>query len=363
MSALFELDIHSSLKSYPVAIGPGIARAQLQHADQVLVVDEALPALFPWLDQPDSIRIAAREDGKNLQTVAAVIERMRDLGANRHSRLLAVGGGIVQDVATFAASSYMRGIEWTYCPSTLLGMVDSCIGGKSSLNVGPYKNIAGNFYPPGRVLIDTDFCASLPAVQKIEGLCEAVKICYASQDHAFESYLAQAATADLLAHTASLDNVIVLSLQTKKFFIETDEFDNGVRLLLNFGHTFGHAIEGASDFRISHGVAVGLGMLCAARFSNISGFADAHQPRMLSLVEYVRGILGPVPQLQQALQDISPQEALSCFRSDKKHRKGEFALIVFDRNGFLQRRFLAASPENQNSIAAVFDWVRKTLFI
>ena len=329
----------------------------------MLLVDNELPALFPWLDRQDCIRIAAREDAKNLATVADVIERMREMGANRQSHLLAIGGGIVQDVATFVASSYMRGVDWTYCPSTLLGMVDSCIGGKSSLNVGPYKNIAGNFYPPGRVLIDTDFCATLPTVQKIEGLCEAVKICYCSQDQSFENYLAQAQTNDLLAGSSQLNEVIGLSLQTKKAFIEADEFDNGVRLLLNFGHTFGHAIEGASAYRISHGVAVGLGMLCAARFSEINEWIDANQPRMRGLVDYVRSLLIPLTQLQDALQAMTPQEAFSCFLSDKKHQKDKFVLIVFDRNGFLERRIVSSSAENMASIASVFDWIRDTLFL
>lgn len=361
MSASFDLNIHSSLKSYQVTIGSGIARSALGAGNAVVVMDAALQAFFPWLNHPQCISVKASEDAKNLNTVASVIERMRDLGANRHSALLAIGGGIVQDVATFAASSYMRGIEWTYCPTTLLGMVDSCIGGKSSLNVGHYKNIAGNYYPPDKVLIDTDFCNSLPAMQKIEGLCEAVKICYASRGLEFEQYLAMAGMPDMMTSTHALGQVIALSLQTKKTFIEADEFDNGVRLLLNFGHTFGHAIEGASAYRISHGVAVGLGMLCAARLSETCSFAPAEQPRIHALVAYVRALLAPLDSLQQALKSMSAAEALACFRSDKKHRKGEYAVIVFDQNGFLERRFVNASAENEERITAVFDWVRKTL--
>ncbi|MEI8156273.1 MAG: 3-dehydroquinate synthase family protein [Burkholderiales bacterium] len=361
MSALFELDIHSSLKSYRVSIGSGLARAALEAEDAVVVVDAAMQAFFPWLEQARCISVEAREDAKNLQTVASVIERMRILGANRHSALLAIGGGIVQDVATFAASSYMRGIEWAYCPTTLLGMVDSCIGGKSSLNVGAYKNIVGNFYPPERVLIDTDFCSTLAPMQMTEGLCEAVKICYASRGPEFAQYLNMAAGAAMLSDTTRLSEMINLSLQTKKTFIEADEFDNGVRLLLNFGHTFGHAIEGASAYRISHGVAVGLGMLCAARLSESYDFVTPGQQRVRNLVTYVRSLLVPLTGLQQALEAMSPAEVLTCFRSDKKHGKGEFALIVFDQGGFLERRFVSATTDNEARIADVFEWVRKTL--
>lgn len=362
MSELFEIDIHSSLKSYSVAIGSGIAPAALKDDGAIVVMDDALEAFFPWLGNARSIRIPAREASKTLETAATVIERMRDLGANRQSRLVAVGGGIIQDVATFAASSYMRGIEWSYCPTTLLGMVDSCIGGKSSLNVGPYKNIAGNFFPPGRVLIDTEFCTSLPKIQKIEGLLEAVKICYASQGTEFEKYLHLAGTGELIPNTATLGHIIALSLETKKRFIEEDEFDNGVRLLLNFGHTFGHAIEGASEYRISHGVAVGLGMLSAVSFSEEFDLVDRSLPRIAALVKYVNRLLAHIPDLAKTLEEISPVQTMERFRSDKKHRRDEFAVIIFDKDGLLERRFVPASTENSNRIIRVFENLRRELY-
>lgn len=358
MSGLFEIDIQSSLKSYRVTIGQGVVRAALQSEDAIVVVDEALEAHFPWLGNAKYIPLQACESSKSLQTVAAIMERMRDLGANRRSHMVAVGGGIVQDVATFAASCYMRGIGWSYCPTTLLGMVDSCIGGKSSLNVGRYKNIAGNFFPPDSVLVDMEFCTSLAVAQRIEGLCEAVKICFASRGEEFKTYLTLVGSDELLRNNAVLGEVIALSLRTKKRFIEQDEFDNGVRLLLNFGHTFGHAIEGASEYRISHGVAVGLGMLAAVRFSEACNLADRNVPRIGALVKHVLRLLAQVPDLEGALAAISPSEALVRFRSDKKHSKDQFAVIIFDKDGFLERHLFHASTEVVNRVAEVFDWVR-----
>jgi 3-dehydroquinate synthase len=191
--------------------------------------------------------------------VAYVVEQLRILGANRTSHLIAIGGGIIQDIATFTSSIFMRGISWTYYPTTLLGMVDSCVGGKSSINVGQFKDIAGNFYPPEDILIDTHFCHTLQHQDIISGLCEAVKICFAARGENFSNYLAMT-DENGLVKDSDLSKAIELSLLTKKKFIEEDEFDTGVRLLLNFGHTFGHAIESLTNYKVPHGIAVSYGM-------------------------------------------------------------------------------------------------------
>ncbi len=360
MSALFKTNIVSSIKSYDVTVGVGIAETLLDQQEAILIVDQKVRDLYPWLQGRNAIAIEAKEENKTLATVAATIEQLRALGANRHTHIVAVGGGIVQDLSTFAASSYMRGVKWTYFATTLLGMADSCIGGKSSINVGPYKNIAGNFYPPELVLVDTEFCNTLSDEQKIEGLLEAVKICFASDGSAFDDYLAISERSNLLKDNKSLAEVIALSLSTKKIFIEEDEFDNGIRLLLNFGHTFGHAIEGASDYRISHGVAVGLGMLAAMDFSQSIGWSDGEASRIQSLRTHVRHLLSKVGTLPANLQEMSAQDAFEKFRSDKKHKKGEFAIIAFNEVGFLERRFVPIVQEVEGLITQVFDKLKKS---
>ena len=359
MSESSRLDIRSSLGSYSVHIEQGFSRANLlDEAGAFLLVDSKVLGLYPWIAQLRVVRVDAEESNKNLEVVGEIIEKLRDAGAQRNSHLIAVGGGIVQDLATFVASSYMRGIAWTYWPTTLLGMVDSCIGGKSSLNVGKYKNIAGNFHPPQAVIVDPDFCASLARMQIIEGLCEAIKICFASQDEAFESYLSIANDHDLLNDSYAQSQVIALSLKTKKVFIEEDEFDNGIRLLLNFGHTFGHAIEAASDFKIGHGIAVGLGMLAALSFSIDQGYAEMEQPRINRLVNHILWLLKQVPNLATELKSTSPQLAAEKFRSDKKHREGCFVLISFNREGCLERRSVASTDEVFQSIIGAFEQIK-----
>lgn len=354
MSESFELAIHSSLGSYPVSVAFGRAREILRHEHSVLLVDAGLCPYYPWLVHPKTIVIPALESDKTLDTVAMVIERLRDLGANRKTHLLAVGGGIIQDIGTFVASCYMRGINWTYCPTTLLGMVDSCIGGKSSINVGRYKNIAGNFFPPEAVLVDPAFCESLPLAQKVEGLCETVKICFAGGDLDFENFLELAGGLPIASENFPFARMIDLSLRTKKRFIEEDEFDNGIRLLLNFGHTFGHAIEGASQYKVSHGIAVGVGILCAIEFSERQKFCSRNNPRLLALSAYLKSILKDIPHLGENLSSVVAEDAFQRFRSDKKHQDGSFAVIVFNREGFLERKFVPATAENIESLIHVF---------
>lgn len=361
MSALFETNIVSSAKTYEVTVGVGIAEQWVKHHESILIVDQNVRELYPWLQNRKAIVIEAKEENKTLVTVADTIEKMRALGANRRSHIVAIGGGIVQDVATFCASSYMRGVKWMYLATTLLSMADSCIGGKSSINVGPYKNIAGNYYPPELVLVDTRFCNTLSDEQKVQGLLEAVKICFANHGTAFEEYLDIACSGKLLSDNEMLAKLIALSLATKKKFIEEDEFDEGIRLLLNFGHTFGHAIEGASGYSISHGVAVGLGMLAVIDFSKEMGWAKETNSRIQALKVYVLQLLRTVEGLGSKLQKLSAMDALDKFRSDKKHRKDEFAVIGFDQFGFLVRIFVPMSQDVEKNIIGAFDRL-KTMY-
>jgi 3-dehydroquinate synthase len=357
MSASFK--VRSALRSYEVEIGSGLMRGE---QGSLLLLDARLSQLRPDINNDAAIHIEASESNKTLATVGQIIEAMRERGANRQSRLIAVGGGVIQDVATFAASTYMRGIEWSYYPTTLLGMVDSCIGGKSSINVGSYKNIAGNFHPPSKVMVDTDFVDSLPIVQRVAGLCEAAKICFVSKDDAFDEYLRHfAESAATQLDKQALSAIIGLSLMTKKRFIEEDEFDTGVRLLLNFGHTFGHAIEAASDFEISHGVAVGLGMLAASRFSlRVVGYHKL-DARAVRLGQHVRKLLTQVDGLGEHLDRLDPSLALSKFKSDKKHLAGQYAVIVIASDGYLERRFYPIDADIDQQIINAFDCLKRVL--
>lgn len=361
MSGSFEFDIRSNAKSYHVVVGTDIARPYVEGSPAILLCDENLPTHYPWLRHESCLHIQAREEFKTLDTVGMLIEQLRQHGATRSTRIIATGGGIVQDVATFVASCYMRGIGWDYVPTTLLGMVDSCIGGKSSINVGSYKNIAGNFYPPDAVWVDTRFCSTLSPAQMVEGLCEAVKICYASTDDAFDRYLALASSGDLLRDQALVAHVIGLTLATKKNFIEEDEFDNGIRLLLNFGHTFGHALEGASGYRISHGIAVGLGMLASLSFSEAEGLVDCSCMRASKLRAHLRWLLAQVPGLKAELARIPAEALLRRFDSDKKHTADCYAVIAYDADGSLIRHLIPRTAATGQTLRQAFAAMEREL--
>lgn len=356
VSGSSEVLIETSGGGYTVTVG---ANALSSLENTIWLVDSNVAGLHARTLPSSLIRIDAIESSKSFEAVARIVESLRDQGTNRRTKLVAVGGGIVQDLATFSASCYMRGIQWIYCPTTMLSMVDSCIGGKSSINVGRYKNIAGNFYPPEKVLIDTKFCTTLTGEQVVEGLLEAAKICYAESDVAFANYLDIVEGVLVSRSDEALKRLIYRSLCAKKRFIEEDEFDRGIRLLLNFGHTFGHAIEGATSFEISHGLSVGLGMLAAVHCSERLGYCQSDQESAQKLAAHVRRLLSSVSGLGDKLRQLELANAMECFMSDKKHSAESFTLILLNQHGRLQRVSVPRSPviktEILNSLAYLKD--------
>lgn len=292
-----------------------------------------------------TIAVISSESAKSLENMAEVIVALRNFRADRTTDIVAIGGGIVQDIATFAASVYMRGLTWSYVPTTLLGMVDSCLGGKSSINVGQYKNLVGNFYPPKSIFVDIDFINSLNIAQRAAGLCEAVKICFAHTGPAFDEFCQFNPLV-----SSSLDkfeSVIGLCLRTKQWFIEIDEFDHKERLLLNFGHTFGHAIEGASNFEIPHGVAVGIGMLAAISFARSYSKLDLNQKRVNQLENYILNLFKEVDELSKWTDQIDLEQLLDRFGSDKKHKNKYYVLIIPNSKGVLERIEIEKKSANE----------------
>jgi len=355
MSEIFS--IASSLKSYEVELNPSSISLGIDTPSDYIVVDGNVHRLWPSLKLNDPIIIEAFEQNKVLSTVGGIVEDLRAKGASRSTELLAIGGGIIQDVSTFSASCFMRGVKWSYAPTTLLGMVDSCIGGKSSINVGQYKNIAGNFYPPEKILIDTQFCKTLSEQQLVEGLCESVKICFAYSEQRFLDYL-NLIDLESSLHEIDFNKVVSFSLKTKKKFIEEDEFDNGIRLLLNFGHTFGHALESASEYKISHGVAVGLGMFSAYKQSVLLGLIEEENLLVDLLMRHVRSLLKRVKGLDALIKDLDMQLALEGFKSDKKHLKDEYIAILYGSKSNLVRYKFSKNHYHEQCVLESFEYLR-----
>lgn len=345
-------EIAAASGAYEIRIGNGLLEQELgQVGERLVIADQFLAARLSALGI-DAIPLLADEATKSLDRMTALIEAIKNHQATRNTTLVAIGGGVVQDCVTFAASVYMRGVPWVYVPTTLLSMVDSCIGGKSSINVGPFKNIIGTFHPPLRVVIDPSLAQTLSAEQRIAGLCEAVKICMCKGADAFDAYLALGVSP--MASADALAAVTELCLRAKKWFIEIDEFDRKERLVLNFGHTFGHAIEAASGFAISHGVAVGLGMLAALHLGEKLGHTQSSELRVQAFYDHVHGLVSGVDGLTETLRRCPPDKLMAAFSADKKHGRDNFTVIIVNRLGTVERIMLPRNDDTSAAIAGAF---------
>ncbi len=315
------LDIQSSYANYKVAFSDLNDLSECCFEADAFLVDAFFRDRLPLPANVPVVWIEANEDAKALPATIDVFIALKQAGLGRGSHLIAIGGGVIQDIATFVASLYMRGIDWSYVPTTFLGMVDSCLGGKSSINVGPYKNLVGNFHPPRRIEILPVFARSLPMVEMAGGAAEAAKISFCRGKTTFANYeqLASPVVAGVWTEE-QLAQLLHATLAVKKWFIEKDEFDQAERRLLNFGHTWGHALESATAFAIPHGLAVGLGMMAAIRFVGREK-ADS------LLWEHCMNLLKPILLLEQ-LTVFDADVFVKAFRADKKHSPGHFHLIV-----------------------------------
>lgn len=209
--------------------------------------------------------IDAIEENKTILESHNIIEFLIHNNFKKNSKLIAVGGGIVQDLTCFIASILFRGVKWKFYPTTLLSQCDSCIGSKSSININKIKNQVGTFYPPESVIIDTKFLDTLDKSELYSGIGEIIKVCFLDPENRnkklFKDY------DSFLLNKDVLEESIFTSLSIKKDIIEIDEFDKNYRNIMNYGHTFGHAIELVSNFKIPHGIAVTIGMIFANNLS------------------------------------------------------------------------------------------------
>ncbi len=356
MSASFS--IHSSTGSYEVRVATGsLTKTLEEQADAYLLIDAFFRDAI-GKTSPAALFLAAEEREKSLDRMPQLIEQMRAAGVHRRTSLTAIGGGIIQDIAAFASSVYMRGLRWTYVPTTVLAMVDSCIGGKSSINVGPYKNLVGTFHPPEHIWIDPAVAESLPRDQFASGLIEAAKICFCRGEDAFQTHMAAGPSTTM--NTTALEAIIVNSLQAKKYFIEIDEFDKKERLLLNFGHTFGHAIEGASHYAIPHGISVGVGILCSLTFQRERGIAFDAVERIAVFERHLHEMVTSLPAIREHLAALSIDDVMERFASDKKHTGQHFTLILVNEAGDVVLEQIGKSEQTSQAVRHAIETTRKS---
>ena len=270
----------------------------------------------------DYITLPIGEAAKSLNEYSRVISQMIEMKCDRSSTILALGGGVVGDLSGFVASSFMRGIEYFQIPTTLLAMVDSSIGGKTGINIAEGKNLVGSIYQPQGVLIDPLLLRSLPKEELISGLGEVIK--YGAIHDA--SFLKQ--ISDWLNNIDSFpfDLAVQRASEIKAEIVSLDEKETGLRRLLNFGHTIGHALEAHLGYgKIRHGEAVALGMKSAAWISNRLGLLKDEES--LLLFEIINKLSLP------AILNKDPDRILSYVKKDKKIRNGVLHFVVLNELG------------------------------
>jgi 3-dehydroquinate synthase len=246
------------------------------------LVDEVVLRIYPdafdrLVPEDKSIVIKASEEQKSFERLTPVFQGLLERGLKRDGLLVVVGGGVLQDIGCFIATVLFRGVRWELIPTTLLAQADSCIGSKSSINIGSYKNQIGTFYPPHRVLLVNEVLKSLPWDEIRSGLGEVIKLQLIAGESGFNELMSDLERVTPEGDWSMISKWVERSMAVKKPYIEEDEWDRGIRNILNYGHTFGHAYESATKYAIPHGIAVLLGILTATYLSVRLGLvADPH---------------------------------------------------------------------------------------
>jgi 3-dehydroquinate synthase len=335
------LEVRLGERSYPIHIGAGLlARAgdvlALRSSAHAVIVTNPIVAahhLAPLKAalrergvRTDVVMIPDGEAHKDGATLDDLLTRLLELRIERSTTLIALGGGVVGDIAGFAAAICQRGIPLVQVPTTLLAQVDSSVGGKTGINHRLGKNLIGAFWQPRAVLIDTGVLATLPDRELHSGLAEVIKY-GAIRDEAFFAWLEERMPALLARDTPALAHAIETSCAIKARIVAADEREAGERALLNFGHTFGHAIEAAQGYgEWLHGEAVAAGMVCAARLSQRACGLDNHaMARLVNLVAAAR--------LPASPPKIATPRWLELMRHDKKVESGALRFVLLERLG------------------------------
>ncbi|MEO8259353.1 MAG: 3-dehydroquinate synthase [Acidobacteriota bacterium] len=327
------IDVTTPSRGYVITLGHGVLEQLGRLLDDLRLPERRFVVSSPavWrlhgdrvtraIKRSESILVPDGERFKQLATVSRVYDALVRAKADRASTLLTFGGGVIGDLAGFAASTYLRGISLVHVPTTLLAQVDSAIGGKVGVNHPLGKNLIGAFYQPHAVLIDPSVLATLPRREFRAGLYEVVKYGMTSSAALFDA-IRRDRTAIFAQEAAALGPIIAESCRIKAEVVSADEREAGPRRILNFGHTAGHALEAVTKYRrYRHGEAVGYGMLVAAQLAAARGaLARQDQAALADLI----ASLGPLPQIA----DVSSAEMLEAIKRDKKMVAGRLHFVL-----------------------------------
>ncbi|MFG6667278.1 3-dehydroquinate synthase [Halomonas sp. HNIBRBA4712] len=330
------LDVSLGERSYPIHIGrgligePGVLAPYLAGRQVMVVTNDTIAPLYldtlvAALPAECEVRTLVLPDGemyKNLEQVERIWDALLGAGFNRRCTLVALGGGVIGDMVGFAAAAYQRGVAFIQVPTTLLSQVDSSVGGKTGVNHPLGKNMIGAFHQPKAVLIDTDTLATLPARELSAGLAEVIKYGLI-RDVAFLGWLEANMAALRRIDAEMVSEAIAVSCQIKADIVAEDETEQGVRALLNLGHTFGHAIEAHQGYgHWLHGEAVGAGMVMAATLSCELGMIDA------AMLARAKAVIESAGLPLAAPSNMGREDFLDRMRLDKKNIDARLRLIL-----------------------------------
>lgn len=327
-----ELQLSASNGISSIVVGEQLtSRLQSLELEPVLLIDENVMIQHHDLFEPfRSVIIPPGEAYKTLQTVEHIYRELVNLEADRSTQIVGVGGGLATDVAGFVASSFLRGLPFGFISSTLLGQVDASIGGKNGVNLDGYKNMVGNIRQPGFVWCDLSLLRTLDPREFVSGIAEVLKYGFI-RDNSFLEYLEAHMDQLLDQESGVLEHVVATSAAIKVDVVEKDEHEAGLRRILNFGHTIGHAIERSKG--ILHGEAVSLGMIMAAKLSAMHGLLTASEVDRVEKMLLSAGL--PVR------LDLDPEELYRNVRKDKKKRGDEVHFVLLNGLGNTEIRPIA----------------------
>jgi 3-dehydroquinate synthase len=315
------LEIQSKISNYSIHFIENLNAIQtlIDQPNTITFIDSNVSRLYPVLYRESNIVVECTENVKTLDSTHIIFDNLIERKANIQTRLVVIGGGILQDLIGFCASTYCRGIQYDLVPTTLLSQADSCLGGKTSVNVKGKKNILGTFYPPNNIYVCTEFLETLSILDYCSGLGEVYKF------HILENRI------DQFNIDGDITDMIYRGLLFKGDILSRDEFDKGERKYLNFGHTFGHALETTSQNNLPHGIAVILGSMIASR---IASKLEYKVPNYNQLLEKGIELINKANiKLEQSWFDL--ESLLEIVKSDKKST-GKLTMVLSTDHNFLQ---------------------------
>lgn len=339
------IDVKASIE-YKVTIGSGVINETGRIVKEVakgitkalLVSDTTVAPLYA-----DKVKAAIEEEGievyeytfeageqsKNIDTITAMWGTMAKAGFTRTDAIVSVGGGVAGDMSGFAAATFLRGIKVIQVPTSLLAMVDACVGGKTGIDLKEGKNLVGAFHQPSAVIEDTDCLATLSDEIFSEGMAEVTKYAFIMDLPLYDLLMENSSRGIEIRNDAELmEKIVSMCVADKAYVIEVDECDNGLRQTLNYGHTIGHVIERNSNFQLAHGVCVAKGMGIITDAAVAAGRMS--QDEAYKIKELIKAYGLPVE------DSITPEDAVSGALNDKKKRGNTISLIVVDKIGEAQ---------------------------